>query len=204
MASTAEAMVFSKLFGPSRNEVWRQVAAEIGGHYRKGGWFTNADLRLRKGVWEIVLDTCTYENMTNTQMRAPFVNNYNLRFSVSRAGFFSTIGKVSRMQDIKIGDPTFDRDFLIKGNDENKIRRLLADERLKTLIKAQPGSFEISEDKRLFSDGFPIGVDQLLFRYPSDITDAYLLVDLFEMFTLTLEGLTRIDPTHGDDPCVRL
>ena len=35
-------------------------------------------------------------------------------------------------------EPQFDEDFIIKGNDETKLRRLLADARLHELISAQP------------------------------------------------------------------
>ena len=37
------------------------------------------------------------------------------------------MGKLLGMQDVEIGDPAFDDAFVIKGGDEQKLRKLLAD-----------------------------------------------------------------------------
>ena len=62
-----------------------------------------------------------------TRMRAPYVNPEGFRFTIYRKGVFSDLGKLLGMQDIEVGDPDFDEAFIIKGNDESKVRDLFAD-----------------------------------------------------------------------------
>lgn len=66
-------------------------------------------------------------------MRAPFLNKDGLYFKISRQGFFDSIGKLFGMQDIEIGDPFFDEQFVIKGNNPEKIKLLFADGNIKEL-----------------------------------------------------------------------
>jgi len=80
------------VFGPSQNEIWGQIAADIGGDYiDKGFWSTN-ELRYRHGEWELLLDTYTVSNgkssTTYTRLRAPFVNKDGLYFKIYREGRF--------------------------------------------------------------------------------------------------------------------
>ena len=58
-------------------------------------------------------------------MRAPYVNPEGFRFTIYRKGLFSDLGKLLGMQDIEVGDPEFDEAFIIKGNDESKVRDAL-------------------------------------------------------------------------------
>ena len=58
-------------------------------------------------------------------MRAPYVNPEGFRFTIYRKGIFSELGKLLGMQDIEVGDPEFDEAFIIKGNDEFKVRESL-------------------------------------------------------------------------------
>ena len=48
-----------------------------------------------------------------------FVDPEGFRFTVYRKGIFSDIGKWFGMQDIEIGDEDFDRDFILKSNQES-------------------------------------------------------------------------------------
>ncbi len=197
------------LFGPSKEEIWSQLALEINGQFEDGGWFGRDALRVQSGEWEIVLDTYTVSHgnssSTYTRMRAPFVNTDGLYFNIYREGFFSAIGKMFNMQDIEIGDSYFDEAFIIKGNDENKIRRLLADETLKSLIQAQQEiGFKVKNDEGIFGSHFPDGVDQLYFSCHGTLKDLDRLKNLFDLFTRTLERLVQIDSAYEDDPGVRL
>ena len=125
--------ILRSIFGPSKGEIWSQIAMDIGGHYDyEDGWFSGRDVvRYRAGEWEITLDTYSSGSgkgrVTYTRMRAPFVNKDGLYFKIYREGYFTSIGKFFGMQDIQIGDPYFDENFVIKGNNEEKIRLLLRD-----------------------------------------------------------------------------
>ena len=100
------------------------------------------------------------------------------------------------MQDVLIGDPYFDDNFIIKGNDENRIRLLLNVPGLKQLIQAQPDiSFQIRDDEGWFGTHFPEGVDQLYFQCYGVVKDEKRLKSLFDLFSMTLETLVPMVAT---------
>jgi len=180
------------ILGPSKDDVWRQIASDIGGEYQDGGLFGRDVLRYQSGDWEITLDTFTEtggdDSTTYTRMRAPFVNKDGLSFKIHRAGLSAPIGTFLGIQDIQIGDPSFDEKFVIQGNDYTKVRWLLGDARLKELIQVQPDlCFELryaggSEDK-----------DQLVFKCCGVLNDETLLKKLFELFSTALARLVQMD-----------
>ena len=196
------------ILGPSKDEIWDQIAKDIGGQYEDGGFLGRDVLRYQSGQWEITLDTYTTDgenSTTYTRMRAPFVNKDSLYFKIYREGFFASIGKLFGMQDIQIGDPYFDDNFIIKGNNEGKIRRLLNAPRLKQLIQTQPGiCFQVRDDEGWFGADFPEGVDELYFQCTGVIKGEERLKNLFNLFSNTLERLVQIDSAYESDPKVTL
>ena len=116
-------------FGPSKDEVWRQLSEEIGAEFVEGGFWKGSKVQAHVGPWTVTLDTYTDRparaHVTYTRMRAPYVNPEGFRFTIYRKGFFSDLGKLLGMQDIEVGDPEFDEAFIIKGNDEDRVRDAL-------------------------------------------------------------------------------
>ncbi|MBN1570112.1 MAG: hypothetical protein JXA73_19875 [Acidobacteria bacterium] len=116
--------ILRKIFGPSQNEIWQQLCKEIGADFVEGGFWRGNKVQARVGEWTVTLDTYTVStdkrHVTYTRMRAPYVNTDGFRFAVYRKNIFSGIGKFFGMQDIEVGDPEFDRDFILKANDETK------------------------------------------------------------------------------------
>lgn len=197
------------LFGPSRDAIWRSLSAEIGGQFVEGGFARGAQVRATHGEWTVTLDTFVVSSgkaaAIYTRMRAPYVNPTGFRFTVYRKGFFSDIGKRLGMQDIEIGDASFDRDFIIKGDDEAKVRALLADVRIRELIAAQPEMyFTVKDDEGWFGASFPEGVDELLFMVGGTITDVDRLKLLYDLFGETLDQLCRMGLAYEVDPKVTL
>ncbi|MCJ8330071.1 MAG: DUF3137 domain-containing protein [Lentisphaeria bacterium] len=208
------------VFGPSKDEIWSQIATDIGGIYEEGGFLGTDTLQYKSGEWLISLDTITESSgntigpgdghhqshtQVHTRMRAPFINKDSLQFKIYRESIFSPIGKMLGFQDVIIGDPLFDDSFIIKSNNEEKIKQLLNDDSLKSLITKVPDiCFEIADDDGFFADDFPDGVDQLLFTYDGEIRDKTLIRDLFDLFTCTLERLVQIDSAYEDDPGIQL
>ena len=205
--------ILKSVFGPSKHEIWSQIAGDIGGDFIEGGFWKKDVLVYRHGQWQILLDTYTVTTSTGkttssttyTRMRAPFVNKDGLYFKIYRHGFFSSIGKNFGLQDIEIGDPFFDDQFIIKGNNPDTIKRLLADDKIKLLIRNQPRiHFEIRDDEGWFGTAFPEGVDELYFQRVGVIKDTKLLKDLFDLFSRTLMRLVQIDSAYENDPQVKL
>ncbi len=197
------------IFGTSRNEIWEQIAKELGGEYRDGGVLGKNMLRVRSGDWEITLDTYAVGEgdtlATHTRMRAPFINKDGLYFKISREGLFAPIENLLGMQDIAVGDEYFDKNFLIKGNNEEKVKMLLKSPKLKTLIREQPEiNFQIRDDDGWFGKVFPDGVDELYFECYGILRDEKKLKALFDLFSTTLERLVQIDSAYENDPNIEL
>lgn len=192
-------------FGPGREEVWRQLCERIGAEYVDGGFWNGDQVEARYRQWTITLDTYTVSSKdsstTYTRIRAPFVNADGFRFSFYRRSIFTGLGKLFGMQDIEIGDGFFDDEFVIQANCEVRVRELLASERVKGLIEAQPGiHFEVKDDDGWFGRDFPEGVDELYFSTTGVITDLSRLQKLFELFAEILDELCRMGSAYEDDP----
>ena len=184
------------LFGPSKEEIWQQFCAKTGGNYIAGGFWKGDKVEATHGQWTVTLDTYTVStgksSVTYTRMRAPYVNPDGFRFTIYRRSVFSGIGKWLGMQDVTVGYPEFDDAFIIKGNDEQKLRWLFSNQKIRDLIVAQPDiHFSVVDDEQKFwgSRGFPEGVDELYFQVVGMIKDVERLKLLYELFSETLDEL---------------
>jgi hypothetical protein len=200
---------FRELFGPSTHEIWGQLCAEIGAQYVEGGFWKGDKVQGTHGPWTITLDTYTVSNgktsTVYTRMRAPFVDQGDFHFAVYRKGIFSDIGKWFGMQDIEIGDEAFDRDFILKSNQESKLRELLGGSKIRELISLQPQIyFAVKDDEGFFHSSFPEGVDELYFQVVGVVKDVERLKLLYELFAETLDQLCRIGSANESTPNVSL
>lgn len=198
------------LFGPSKEEVWSQLAKQIGADFTdRGFWGGGGIVRAQVGEWTVTLDTYTVSRgkhrHTYTRLRAPFVNADGFRFQVYRDNFLWKIGKAFGMQDVEVGHAEFDDAFVIRGSDESRLRQLFADDQVRDLLRRQPEvCFEVRDDEGFFATKFPQGVDELHFRVRGVVTDVARLRALFDLFAATLDRLTRIGSAYRRDPGVRL
>jgi hypothetical protein len=192
---------FRSLFGPSRDEIWTRLRAQIGGEVVPGTLWRGEHLQVKVTDWTVTLDEYTHMVMAgktpiyipHTRMRAPFPNPSGFRFSFHRASVFSQLGTLFGMQDIEVGYPEFDKDFVIKANDEASVRSLLASERLRNLVMSQ-SKFRLSvkDDEGWFGTKYPSGVDVLVFDVADRIRDVERLKGLYDVFAETLGNLSRM------------
>jgi hypothetical protein len=205
--------LLKRIFGPGQNEVWRELSDKLGGEFIPGGFFKGASkVEATVADSTATLDTYTVStgksSVTFTRMRAPFLNPGGFRFTIYRKSMFSALGKLLGMQDVGVGgptyekleplfgvpgyldpqiiesgDPDFDRDFIIKGSDEARVRRLFKQFRIRELVKSQPAihlQVKAGEDD---------GVDELYFQVTGVIKDLGRLTSLFELYREVLEEL---------------
>ena len=108
------------------------------------------------------------------------------------------------MQDIAVGYPDFDRNFIIKGNYESKVRTLFANPRIRQLIQSQPNIFlQVTASDELYFEGKPTRKEHIHTLQPV-ITDIGRLKSLFELFEETLNQLCQMSSASEDDPHVVL
>lgn len=197
-----------KWFGPSKEEIWRQLSAKLGAEFKKGRW-TGDLVKVRHGEWILTLDTYVVSTgkttIIFTRMRAPYVNREGFRFTIYRRGWFSEIAKFFGMQDVEVGQPELDEPFIIKGTSETTLRALFDDARLRELLVAQPKiHLTVKDHEGWFGPDFPEDTDELCFHVVGVIKDLERLEQLFELFAVTLDRLCRIGAAYERAPGVEL
>ena len=111
------------------------------------------------------------------------------------------------MQDVTVGYEDFDRDFVIKGNDEGRLRQLFSNQKIRELIAVQPEiyfSVEDDDDGNAWAKMFPAGVDELRFQVAGEIKDLDRLRLLYELFAETLDELCRMGSAADKTPPVKI
>lgn len=193
-----------RLFGPSREEVWSRLAEQIGnGRVIDEGFWRGKEFEAEVGEWTLTLDTIHQNKTVWTRMRAPYVNRDGFRFRIYRKHLFTWLEKLLWAQDIEVGDAAFDEKFVVQGNHEAKVRRLLRNARIRELMEAQPRiSFQVRDDEGWFGRKFPAGVDELYFLAGGVIKDVERLRLLYELFAETLNELCRMGSAYEDEPGV--
>jgi hypothetical protein len=157
-----------------QDAAWEQLASEIGAEFVKGGFFRSNKVQAKVREWIVTLDTFSVpsgdSSTVYTRMRAPLQSRDGFQFTIFRIGFISKLDKALGAQDIDIGDPDFDREFVIQGNNEPKVRALLANLRIRQLIQGQKS--------------IRLGVrdNELRFEVQGVIKDVERLKSLFELF----------------------
>ncbi len=191
--------VLKALFGPSREEIWRQLSKEVGGQFHDGGLFTSSAVQARTDDWIITLDTLTTNNASYTRLRAPYFNPEGFRFEIYRAGIFSDVAVALGMQDIEVGHRRFDRDFVIKGNAPRRIRRLFDNEEIRRLIDALPKIHLSVKGHEGWLSKYPAGMDALHFQKAGQLKDLAQLRTLFELFAEVLQQVCHEGKAYEDD-----
>ena len=191
------------LFGPSQEKIWRRLSREVGGQFREGGIFASHAVQVRAEDWLITLDTYAFSDSagggTFTRLRAPYFNPECFRFEIYRSSFFTELWKGMGMQDIEVGHPRFDRDFVIKGNSPGRIRRLFDNGKIRRLIDAQPKiHLSVKAHEGVFSK-FPAGVDELHSESAGTIKDLSQLRMLFDLFAEVLQQVCHEGKAYEDD-----
>jgi len=198
-----------EIFGPSKEEVWTRLSDEIEADFVDGGFLRGGKIIAKVKKWVITLDTYTISDgktsTTFTRMRAPYVNKDGFRFKIHRKGFFSSFGKIFGLQDIEVGFSEFDEEFIIKGNDTEKLSKLFSNSKIRELIQLQPEiSLEVKDDEGWFGTEFPQGVDELYFQVYGIVKDLDRLKNLYYLFAEVLNQLCVIGSAYEDNPNVTL
>jgi hypothetical protein len=200
--------MLESLFGPSKDEIWNRLAQELGkGEFIKGNFWqgTRDKVEVEFKNWIITLDTHTVSTGKSTtvftRIRAPYLNKDGFRFRIYRKMLFSGIAKFFGMQDIEVGYPEFDHNFIIQGNDEQKVKKLFSNQNIRDLINLQPAiNFWVRDDEGFFARRYPEGVDLLSFQVLGVLKDLDRLKNLYELFSETLHYLCLMDSAYERDP----
>ena len=201
--------LLKEIFGPSKEEVWKNLSDEIEADFIDGGFLRRDKIIAKVKEWVITIDTYTVSNGKTstifTRIRAPYINKDGFKFKIHRKGLFSGFGKFFGVQDIEVGFSEFDKDFIIKGNNNEKVSKLFSNSKIRELIQDQKDiSLEVKDDEGWFGTEFPQGVDELYFQVYGVIKDLDRLKNLYYLFAEILNQLCIIDSAYEDNPNVTL
>ena len=202
-------MSLRKWFGPSKEEVWRQLCDETGADFVQGGFWKGDKVQATHEEWIITLDTFVVSTgkttVVFTRLRAPYINPDHFRFSVHQRGLFSEIAEWFGAQDVEVGHEDFDRDFVIRGTDGGKLVALFDNPKLRELIAIHPQiHFTVKDNEGVLGLPFPEDTDELYFHVVGVIKDVERLKALFELFAETLDQLCRIGSAYEEAPPLEL
>jgi hypothetical protein len=192
-------------FSRSKREIWTQLAEQSNGDFVKGNFFKTDRVEAYYGEWMITLDTFMVDKMVFTRIRAPYVNRDDFTFKIFRQHTGHRISKLLGMKDIEVGYPDFDRNFVIQGSDERKLRMMFANPDIRQLLSYQPKVLlELRREAPLFQKPkFPKDVNELYFHTSTILKNLEQLHDLFDLFSHTLDHLCAIGTAYEDDPDFR-
>jgi hypothetical protein len=179
--------------GTSEDEIWLQVEAgmsdaslleyetviEQGGHRVRinididpGGGF--------EGGYEL------------TTITAALMNERDFRFAIHHESFLDEIGKFLGMQDVEIGYPEFDKQLIVKTNNEQLAKYIFADENTRRTFQALTDfSFGITHH-RSGDEGEKVPFLEL--EIDRGITDSTELRQLYHAFFSVLTKLADTAP----------
>ncbi|GAU77006.1 hypothetical protein [Fusibacter sp. 3D3] len=178
----------------NKKSAWEELSKKRNGTYGKSTFTKHENVIFQYKNTSIVLDRYTTmvgsTPIMNTRIRSIFKNPTRLSFKLYHEGFFSSLSKMLGMQDILIGDDEFDQRFVVKSNDEIKIRQLLSDYKLKQLLFfGKPITLEIKlKDKCLNSKDESI----LLYQATGVIKDIDTLENILNIFERFIDHMIEI------------
>ncbi len=125
---------------------------------------------------------------------AAFISPDKLQMKILRQDLIASIGKFFGAQDIEVGDWSFDPEFMIKGNDREKIQLILSDKSIQKMLLEQRDEMlrlEVTDEYGLFSEKAPEGQSMLYFISEEKIKQAEQLERIKELITRFLDLLGK-------------
>ncbi|MEM7370915.1 MAG: DUF3137 domain-containing protein [Bacteroidota bacterium] len=190
-----------KPFKHHKREIWLQLCERLDADFFEGKRRRHDRIEAFHGEWMITLDTFLANDVTWTRMRAPYVNRDDFVFRIFKENVMHRIGKAFGMKDVEVGYPDFDKQYVIQGSDERKLRMMFANPDIRDLISFQYSMYlALRRDAPLFQKKFPKGVNEVYYQSIGTIANLERLHDLFELFAATLDHLCAIGTAYEDDP----
>ena len=192
-------------FEASDARVWQAVAEQVGGRFKPESLFDNPKIQVRVDAWILTLDVAFPERPERfTRLRAPYVNPEGFRFHVYREAACGDLSTLLGGQDVRVGEPSFDAAFVVKANDEARIRELLTPALRDQLLAHPRFSLQVKDDEGWFGANFPEGVDELYMSLPKLVVDETELMAAFRLFAATLRRLCEMGVAYSQPANVRL
>lgn len=184
---------------------WKSFAEAIHGEFIEGQYWHSDKVILPFKNISIIFDNYTYYTTSGgnsytqiyTRVNAPFFSNDNFIFEVHKSNFFSGVAKVFGAQDVKIGVHDFDKAYIIKANDEFKIKSLLIEKEIRQQIQQIHNlNLQISAQKGIWEEQLPANQYELVFFTEGEVKDTATLLNILKLMKLVIQRLEDINIIH--------
>jgi hypothetical protein len=124
-----------KLFGPFQADIWQEFSEDMGYECSKGSWLEKDQVTAKILGHTVTMDVVQRSRYsTNTRLQAVVANPHQLGMKIYRHTGFAGIGKLLGMQDVEVGYPQRDQDFIIKGNGQGLLRQICSNYLIRSLL----------------------------------------------------------------------
>ncbi|MFC5269301.1 hypothetical protein [Adhaeribacter terreus] len=134
--------------GESENEIWQQIAADMHQQNEILEYSAQINQQDHQVYFDIDIDLGGgFEGgFETTTFMAP-VNNSELKFHLYPQNWLNEVGKILGLEDVELGYPEFDKTFIIKASNPEKLKRIFADETIRqTLLKYPDCELKLSHE----------------------------------------------------------
>jgi hypothetical protein len=192
----------SSVFG--WKSVWMDLADEMQGEFTDGTYVVSARLPLATKPWVAYMkmhsNPIGKSIAETTVIAVPYIPEHEFKLAVHNSSPIEEVAKIFGLQDIAIGEPTFDKEFIIQGSNEQLLKELFADAPLRGLYLGQK-SVNVSivdHQHKLFGITPPRGVNVLTFAEKGAINSFERLTSVLELLTRTIERLAHLEVAARD------
>jgi len=178
----------------SDEEVWKQIEADFSAEPELFQY--NAVIKYQGWIIDLVIDIDPGGGFEGgyafTALSSELKNVDDFRFSLHHQDIIDEIGKLFGMQDLKIGIPEFDDKVIVKTNNSIRLKDLLSDSEIRTLLQSLPEfHFHIAHHS---SQKTEVEGALLKLNIEEGITDPKVLRKVYNMF---INVLTKLDRLNG-------
>src|SRR5690606_7817614 len=125
-----------------------------------------------------------------TRCYAEFTSADDFRFKLSNETFASEVAEFFGAQDVKINRPEIDEKFVIRTNNEFKVKRILANQNTRNrLSRLRKVNLEISDDNGIWDGKLENGKLQLSLFFEGKSKEQDLLLHVLGLFKEILDDL---------------
>jgi len=191
-------------FQPTQKEVWEKIVDKFGGEFIEFDRWSDFALKFKHKTWSVYIDSYSRSHgqhtASYTRIRTLIKDQSSLRFRAYLESLGGTIRKKMGMQDIRVGDARFDKQFIVKGNNKKLIREFFtSDEIKKGLLNYPQPDLWLHDRMYLHGDKCPEGIAQVYLEAHGIDRDSINLLKCCELFCAVLDGLEKLNLGFEDE-----
>ncbi len=186
---------------PKVDHTWQNFANEVGGDFTAQHDGKEDQVNISYKNLNILIDTYihyrTVDLTTITQHYTRAIVHYipkeELKFRIMEQGIYDNITKLFGAQDIRIGNKSFDRRFMIKGTDPAKITILFNNPIVQEIMsKFENLHLQIFDDEGIFYEKIEPNHHMLYFLSEDKIKSEQQLKELLELYKKLIDEMTKL------------